>query len=275
VFSIVYSTYRCGGFDILADALSHQTIKEYELIIVDDFKVDRRQAVREYLEERGVFASYIGPSKPKCFPELAFGVLNAMNTGFMLSTCEVVIYLQDYIWCPPDWLEKLEKQRDKLKQNYCIVLPGHSWDNFKPRDNSGLLSVWSPPWKGTPEQNGCCPGPPWIPEGWEFACIAYPWPVLEKSNGWPECLDAYAGHPLEPVTKRLESAGGRPYVDPGNMVHMVNHRIWLPHEMWHQARRTPRGSTDYIERENTFDLKNYQRGRACWMEEAKVAAGHL
>jgi len=83
-------------------------------------------------------------------------------------------------------------------------------------------------------------------------------------NGFPEYLDAYAGHPLEPMVKRLEAAGGKPYVDKDNFMHMVNHREWLPHELWHQAKRTPAKTPVYIERENCFDLKAHVRGEAYW-----------
>ncbi len=253
-------TYRPGGFDILADSLKNQTMKNYELIIVDDYPIDRKDIVKRYLEGKGIPVAYVGPSKPKCFPELPFNVFNAMNTGLLLSTKEVVVILQDYQWLPPDCLEKFAQRYDLFKDNYCVVLPGQMWEQPRPRDNEGLISIWSQPWKGSPEENGCQKSFIWVPEGWEFACIAYPWSVVAKMNGFPECLDAFAAHPLEPFVMKLEAAGGKPYVDKGNFLQMINHREWLPLEMWHQAKRT--GSAVYIERENCFDLKNHVRGKA-------------
>ena len=263
-FSIVYITYRPGGFDILADSLENQTFKGYELIVVDDYP-ERKDKVRQYLEGKGIPVAYVGPSKPKCFPELPFNVANAINTGFLLSTKEVVIVLQDYQWLPPDCLEKFARHGAMFKENYCVVLPGQFWEDSRPRNNEGLISIWSKEWKGTPEDNGCQKSFVWVPEGWEFACIACPWNVVAAMNGLPECFDAFAAYPLKPEENRFESGGGKPYVDKDNFIQMINHREWLPSELWHQAKRT--GSAEYIERENCFDLKTHTRGRAYWLNE--------
>lgn len=263
-FSIVYITYRPGGFDILADSLENQTFKGYELIVVDDYP-ERKDKVRQYLEGKGIPVAYVGPSKPKCFPELPFNVANAINTGFLLSTKEVVIVLQDYQWLPPDCLEKFARHGAMFKENYCVVLPGQFWEDSRPRNNEGLISIWSKGWKGIPEDNGCRKSFVWVPEGWEFACIACPWNVVAAMNGLPECFDAFAAYPLKPEENRFESGGGKPYVDKDNFIQMINHREWLPSELWHQAKRT--GSAEYIERENCFDLKTHTRGRAYWLNE--------
>ena len=167
-FSIVYMTYRPGGFDILADSLQNQTLKNYELIIVDDFSIDRKDVVKSYLEGKGVPVAYVGPSKPKCFPELPFNVFNAMNTGLLLSTKEVVIILQDYQWLPPDCLEKLARHARLLRENYCVVLPGQAWEDPQSRNNKGLISIWEREWRGWPSKNGCVEGFTWIPEAWEL-----------------------------------------------------------------------------------------------------------
>ncbi|GAH86346.1 unnamed protein product, partial [marine sediment metagenome] len=67
--------------------------------------------------------------------------------------------------------------------------------------------------------------------------------------------------------RRLEAAGGKPYVDKDNFMEMINHRAWLPHELWWAAHIAPAGSTEFIERENCFDLKTHTRGKAYWLEE--------
>lgn len=263
-FSIVYITYRPGGFDILADSLENQTLKDYELIVVDDYPVDRRGKVRRYLEERGIPVAYVGPSKPKCFPELAANVINAMNTGFLLSTKEVVIILNDYIWLAPDWLEKMANAY-LFKGNYCVILGGQMWANEKPRDNQGIISIWERPWQGSPEKNGCQRSFLWMPTGLELSCSAFPWSLLVAINGFPECLDAYMANPLELMIKNIELANGKFYVDQENITQMINHRTWQPPELWHQSKRVPTNSTDYIERENCFNLKIHPRGKAYWV----------
>ena len=267
--SLVYLSYRPGGYDILADSLINQTYQNYELIIVDDYTPNRSQEVKAYLENRNIKVKYIGPSKPKCFPELAYNVANAINTGIILSTKEVVIVITDYQWFAPDCLEKVAKRDDLLKNRTCIVLPARTWESSSSRDNSGIITVWEKEWKGYPLENNCVERAPWVPTGWEFAFTAYPWNVLTDLNGFPECLDSYAAHPLLPLLEWLNTGKAKPFVDTGNFMHAINHREWQPAELWHQAKRTPKGSTQFVKRDNVFNLKTMPRGEAYWLNEDK------
>lgn len=273
-FSVVYLTYRPGGYDILADSLVNQTNQDYELIVVDNYaselqRPDRSSRVKKYLKDKGVKLRYLGPSKPKCFPKLPSGVMNAMNTGILLSTKEVVIILTDYIWLPPDWLERIDGHADLLRQNHCVVLGGQFWEVEKPRNNKGAISIWKEEWRGSPEKNGCRRSFWWMPEGWEFSCTALPWNLLVAVNGFPEYLDAKMAHPLDPVIKMLETTGGRPYVDKENINHLIDHREWRPSELWHQSKRH-RQETTVTPRENCFSLKTHVRGEASWLKGESV-----
>jgi glycosyltransferase involved in cell wall biosynthesis len=253
--SFVHLTYRQGGFDILADSLVNQTYKNFELIIVDDFKPDRSQVIREYLEGRGLQIKYLGPSKKKCFPENSFGIFNAINTGFIESTGDVTIGATDYQWYAPDFFEKIIYHEDKLRDNTCIVLPARTWRSNLPRYNSGLISVWKPEWKGNPLMNGCKEESPWVPEDLEFACTVYPMNLIERMNGFPEYLDAVSAQPLEPIMEAFRSVNYKAYVDINNFMFALNHREWLPSELWYQSARKTSSSTLLIKRPNTFNLK--------------------
>ena len=259
--SVVSLTYRPGGIDILADALANQTYKNYELIIVDDYKPDRSDEIRKYLAAKGVGVSYIGPSKRKCFEELPFGIFNAVNTGFAHARGDVVSMVTDYQWFPPDCLEKIAKQEAKLRNKTCIVLPGRFWASTAPRNNNGVISIWSQEWKGPPAANGCWEGyKPWIPEGMEFAFTTYPWQVLEDMNGFPEYLDAVSSQPYEPIMEVFNSVGAKAFVDTDNFFHGLYHRDWQPPELWYQSAR--KGSAEVIKRPNTFNLRDLRKAKA-------------
>jgi glycosyltransferase involved in cell wall biosynthesis len=260
--SIIYITYRQGGYDILADGLSRQTNKNYELIIIDDFLPDRSTEVQDYLKYHGITPKYLGPSKEKCFPELSFGIFNAVNTGFIQSEGNVVVLVTDYQWFEPDCFAKIAAHEDKLMNRTCVVLPARTWDCDIPRDNTGRISVWNPHWSGNPLSNYCFERASWIPEGLEFAFTAFPWNIIEEMNGYPEYLDAVSAQPLESIMECFNAVGTKAYVDTNNFMHAINHRDWQPAELWYQSARHARGSTALIKRPNTFNLKNIRKLRS-------------
>lgn len=253
--SFIYITYRPGGYDILADSLVNQTYKDYEVIIVDDFQPDRSEAVRKYLQGKGIAVKYAGPSKQKCFPELSFGIFNAANTGFIIASGDACILCTDYQWFPPDCFEKIARHETKIRDKTCIVLPARTWESYNARLGDGIISVWKKEWKGPPQMNNCVEAQPWIPKGMEFAFTAFPTDILEDMNGYPEYLDAVPAQPLGPIMECFDAAGAKAYVDTDNFMFAINHRRWEPAESWYQSARAPSGPTELIKRPNTFDLK--------------------
>ena len=258
--SIIYFTYRPGGYDILADGLKNQTWQDYELVVIDEM-VHRREAARDYLVKEGVKLGYIGPSKQKCFPELAYNVFNALNTGIMKSTGDVLIFLCDYQWLPPWSIARWMSRSGEYEYNTCIVAGGDMFEDHRERDLNGVLSIWNEPWKGSAVDNGCTFQFTWMPEFFELAYTAFPYTLLEKINGFPECYDHSNGPgQFEPMIHAIYGAGGSIIVDNGHKMQMVNHREWQPSENWHEVKRLPQGSTDLVIRPNCFNLKDMERG---------------
>lgn len=255
MFSIIYRTYRPGGFDLLADTLKNQTIQDYELIVVDDYKIDRKKTVKDYLEDNKVNIAHVVPSKKKCFPELAYNQNNQINTGLLLSQGDIIIIYDDYSWMPPDYLKKFLNHKDKFKQNYCIVSIARMWKNNRPRNNEGLISVWDPMMVGSPEKNVDCLFDFWfVPELYEVDGTAYPIGLLEEMNGFPECYDAYGSGLWKAFFNRAGDKA-KYFVDKNIVAETINHRGWEPDWLWHCTKIPPKGSTVFVERENCFNLK--------------------
>lgn len=245
---------------MLADALKNQTYQNYELIVVDDM-VSRQKIVKDYLEDEGINVAYAGPSKKPCFPELGYNVLNAWNTGALKSIGDIVVYMCDYQWYPPNSLEKWLKWEEKFKENNCVVCGGDMYKEDRKKDFQGLITLWDPPWKGNAMENDCTLEFPWMPEYFEMAYTAYPYSLLEAMNGLPESCDAFASDgQFAPMIDKLVSVGGNIITDPENKMQMINHRLWEPVQLWHQGKRSPSGSTTYIPRENCFNMKEHVRG---------------
>ena len=79
--SFIYITYRPGGYDILADSLVNQTYKDYEVIIVDDFQPEGCEAVRKYLQGKGMRLNMpvpqnrnVSPNSPRHFQCGQYGI---------------------------------------------------------------------------------------------------------------------------------------------------------------------------------------------------------
>ena len=261
--SVIYTTYRYGGFDILADSLRHQTVKDYELIVIDDLTVNRSEMVRKYLEDNGINAKYIGPSKPHCFADIAYNLINAWNTGVLASTGDILVFIGDYTWLPPNALDKFLQYEDTLKKGCAITGIAHYWRKEPidvEKELTHLISIWKEPWKGNPEQNGWSTPTWWVPEVFESFYFAVSYDLLLKTNAFQECYDNDTGDQIVPFLKKAREVGADFFVDKENICEMIHHRDWEPHDTWHHAKKRPSGSTTLIERENCFNLKTHKRG---------------
>jgi len=260
--SLVYLTYRPGSLDMLADSLRNQTLQDYELIIIDDYDVDRREMVRNYLQENGVKVKYIGRSKPKCFPDTPFNLINAWNTGVLASTGDLIVFLQDYTWWPPYSLERWLKHKALFEEKCCITGVAKYWGTEPlnvEKDLTGPISIWRNHWRGSPEQNGWKNPAIWVGDPFEMFYFAVPYQVLVEINGFPECYDCSRDQ-VTPFVERVKKVGGKLFTDRENVCEMIDHRKWNPSGLWHSLAVNPKGSTTLMERENCFNLSKHKRG---------------
>jgi hypothetical protein len=260
-FSIIYLTYRPGGYDMLADGLAHQTCQDYELICVDE-RVDLHQARWQYLLEHNVKVTAISQSKKKCFADTAFNLINAYNTGVLLSRGDCVVIMNDFTWLPPDALARFLKQEKMLQEDTVISASAdYSLTEF-PRKKDYMndpITVWEKPWSGNPEANGYSHGEVWIGDPMELFYTCFPYSLLVKMNGFPECYDNHKANQVVPTFEGIQRAGGKVFNDRENQCFMIHHREWGG-GLWYQSKKETKGSTTLNIRENTFGLKTHQRG---------------
>ena len=98
--SVIVSTARLGGMDVLINSMSLQTISKYnfEIIIIDEWF-----PVRKYLEnETDLNIKFYPPD----FEVDYFDPCNGCNTGLRLASGNIICYLTDYIWVPTNFLER-------------------------------------------------------------------------------------------------------------------------------------------------------------------------
>jgi hypothetical protein len=253
-FSIVYPTCHPGGYDLLADTLSTQIFDDFELLCVDDFPNRDPGMVKEYLEGFDIPVTYVGASKKPCFPELAYRLINAYNTGVLRSRGEYVIIYNDYQWIAPTILGHLDGYLE-LYPDACVSGIGCLYsDNNDVKDFTQPISIWEKPWHGSPKDNGYTFLDSWIPLEFELFFSAIPYSLLEKMNGFPECYDHSPVHQVESFMNLARSFHAPLRVDRELRSDLINHRYWEPVEQWHLSRSEPPGSRTFIPRANTFDL---------------------
>lgn len=263
-FSVIYMSYRPGGYDLLAASLVHQSCQDYELICVDDMP-GRRELVTRYLEGNGVKLKTVCPSKKKSF-DVAYNLANVYNTGIMLSEGDYLVFLQDYAWLPEDALAKFEARESDLKQGVVISGVGLMLEDSRPRFLDRPISIWDNG-AGSDALSNVLDGSEihsvWCPTELELFYACASWPTLVRTNGMLECYDHATGTLPGSFIKQLQLLGLSMDVDHANICYMYNHRDWgkgVDEATWWLGNVKPQGSTELVARGNPFHLASHKRG---------------
>ena len=166
----------------LLDALEHQTVDDFEVVVVDDASQDDTAATLDR------FASRL--SLKVLRHDVATGPARARNEGWRASRAEVIAFTDDDCRPAPDWVERLREAAG----------PGVVVQGRTEIDPDELHVFHAAPharsqWELDP------PGP------WAQGCnIAYPRAVLEAVDGFDERFPAAAGEDTD-LALRAQAAG--------------------------------------------------------------------
>src|SRR3990167_1255521 len=99
--TLIYVTARLGGLDLLFESIRAQTMppEDFELIIVDDWHENRWREVVAKKPIRWVL--HLPPKQTG----ISYHNSASFNTGLAAARGELVIFLVDFVWLPPDFLE--------------------------------------------------------------------------------------------------------------------------------------------------------------------------
>jgi len=218
--TLVYFTYRPGGFDILADSLNHQTYKNYELIVIDDYP---GRNLKSWLEEQGIPVAYYGPMKEKVLKDTTYSQANIMNTALLYTTGDIFIICNDYQWLPPDSFERWNFYFNTYGLKCLVSACGEEFECPNP-SIIGDVSVWSPPFTGNFDMFGGSHLQ--IPEEFETFYTAIPTQYLLDINGFDERADYWCVFFYQSILSQAKLNGMWIMVDRGHFVKMINHRPW-------------------------------------------------
>ena len=232
--SLIYFTYRPGGFDMLINSLTKQTYTNYELIVVDDCP-DRN--LEEYLKNKGIPVSWYGPSKAKTYPDTPFNQVNAINTGITHATGDVTILIEDYTWLTPDSLERWNNVYATMPNTVLTMTAAVVW-NYKKPEVMGDVSVWRKEFNG--DFSKCSLKSLWVAgiyddNPWDWYYSAVPMDAWRLMNGLDERFDYWRGYPGTYFAKQCKMNGLRFYLDITHLVHVFDHHEWVfgDRKQWH------------------------------------------
>lgn len=98
-------TIRTGFWNIMAHNLSMQTYKNFEWLIVDDHKDDRREIARKYAKKYNLNIRYMRGKLSRS--NYNYALIQADNMAIYNATGSVIVWLQDFILAPLNGLERI------------------------------------------------------------------------------------------------------------------------------------------------------------------------
>lgn len=121
--SIILPTNREGGLNITFSALKGQTLPsdEWELILIDDY-ANREELAFRLAKENNVKNFKYLKSKPNYWRANRL-IANARNTGLIYASNPLIVFVDDYIWFPPKFLEEHWKVYETTNGKYTLIGP--------------------------------------------------------------------------------------------------------------------------------------------------------
>ena len=237
MISVMNLTARPGGVDILWANMKRQTEQDFELVIVDALWKEREKEVKEYINDPRL--KYIRQSDKRegAYTNLA----HADNEGFGSCSGELIVCLQDYIWIPPDALEKYLYAHTSHPEGILVTGVGNQYSNPFPTNPKGKITVFDKPYTRRPEQ--LCWNDPRInfnrlsfslaePVEWEMNFASIPRKVIYELGGMDEQFD-FEGFAWDNtyIAAKAQIAGYKIYLDQTNECMGFDHDGWWPNPL--------------------------------------------
>lgn len=228
--SVITVTIRTGWWNIMAENLSKQTYKNFEWIIIDDYKEDRSEIAQKYAKKYNLNIRYLRGDKAKAlaYPR-RYGLVRANNTGWKAAKGELLVYLQDFILIPTVGLELLVDTY-RHHPNALIAPTDQYWFAKEPdktnkedwwNGNTDIIDRFS--WRNVRVQFiGLRPTD--NPFDFEMNYGAIPKHILDDLNGWWEWFDDGLGYDNTELAYRALQKGYEVLIDDRNEAVCLN--LW-------------------------------------------------
>lgn len=220
--SVVTVTIREGFWNVMAHNLSRQTYKNFEWVIVDDYKKDRKETAKKYAKKYGLDIKYIRGDKALGKYKRKHGLSRANNTGWKSADGELLVYLQDFILIPENGVESIV---DLYRHNPNALIAPVDEYFFPIEPNKDNKEDW---WD---EKTNVIDRFSWRnirlqfagirktdnPMDFEMNYAGIPKHIIEKLNGWWEFFDDAIGYDNTEIAHRALDAGYYILIDDTNV----------------------------------------------------------
>src|SRR3990167_1096111 len=147
--SVMQITNRYGNIDILWADMKRQSFTDWELVLVDGLWREREKEVKEYINDKRL--NYVRQSDKN--PQALTNLAHADNDGFRNCHGELIVCLQDYIWCGPEALSTFWGHYTRLGD--CLITGvGHQYSNPSKEhivNPNGKITVFKEPYTRRPD----------------------------------------------------------------------------------------------------------------------------
>jgi len=225
--SVVTVTIREGWWNLMAHNLSQQTYKNFEWVIVDDHKEDRRDIAAKYAKKYGLNIKYIRGDKVMGKYKRKYGLVRANNQAWINAVGELCVFVQDFIVIPEDGLETIVGLY-RHNPNALIAVVDESFNAKEPnKDNKedwwdGDTNIFTKfhwrnvrvKYQGVRETDNYY--------DFEMNYSAIPMSIIKHLNGWYEFFDDGMGYDNTEFAYRALKEGYRILIDDTNIAKCVN-----------------------------------------------------
>lgn len=152
--SVLVCTYRTGGIDLIFKSLAAQAEKDFEIVLIDDLWEYRHTAVELLARSLNLNLVYPHHAPPKVVagtpsPLGIAAASEAENKAIVHAHGELCLWLCDYSWVPPCWVE--EHWKTYARGKTCSAVAGTAYHQPLPlqqleleRLPTGMIHPYSP-----------------------------------------------------------------------------------------------------------------------------------
>lgn len=227
--SVITLTIRTGWWNIMANNLSKQTYKNFEWIIIDDYKEDRSDIAEKYAKKYDLDIKYIRGDKAKGKYKRKYGLVRANNISWEVAEGDLLVYLQDFILIPDNGLERIVGLHRHHPDALIAPVDQYYFATEANRDNKedwwdgeiNIIDEFS--WRNNRVMfNGIRKSD--SPYEFEMNYAGIPKHIIEDLNGWWEYYDDALGFDNTEIAFRALERGYELIVDDTNEAVCIN--LW-------------------------------------------------